>query len=50
MAKVAGRRNDETADSASQQQGAEKWTLIVALSLAVAAVGALTAFAGGLLG
>jgi hypothetical protein len=47
MAKVEGRRNDETAEPKLERAGAEKWTLLAVIAIAVAAVIGLLLLAGG---
>jgi flagellar basal body-associated protein FliL len=47
MAKVEGRRDDETATPSSQKRGPEKVTLIVVVVLAVIGVVGLLVLAGG---
>ena len=47
MAKVEGRRPDETAEDVSWSTGPEQWGLIIAMVLAIALVGAILAYAGG---
>ncbi|MCR5874666.1 hypothetical protein LRS10_11105 [Phenylobacterium sp. J426] len=46
MAKVEGRREDETADPRSQRRGPEKFSLIVVVILAVIGVVGLLVLAG----
>ena len=46
MAKVEGRRDDETAEPATQRRGPEKLSLIVVLVLAVVGVVGLLVLAG----
>lgn len=45
MAKVEGRRDDETAQPATQKRGPEKISLIIVIVLAVVGVGGLMVLA-----